>query len=88
VKYSRIRWKYKVEQGFAYKLQCKYTIKQDYSTPYYTITTAGWLLLHTLYAFDGATWFPDFDWIKTPAAIHDALHAAIAAGVIPLLNIK
>jgi len=83
VKYSRIRWKYKVEQGFAYKLQCAYTIKQDYGTPYFTLTTTGWLLVHTLYAWDGATKFPDFDWIKTPSAIHDALHAAIAAGAIP-----
>lgn len=83
MKYSRIRWKYRVEEGFAYKLQGQYTIKQDYHTPYFSITTAGWLLVYTLYGWDGATSFPDFDWIKTPSAIHDALHAAIAAGIIP-----
>lgn len=83
MKYSRIRWKYKVEEGFAYKLQCKYTIKEDYHTPYFSITTSGWLLIYTLYGWDGATKFPDFEWIKTPSALHDALHNAIAAGIIP-----
>lgn len=83
MKYSKIKWKYKVEEGFAYKLQCKFSIKERYECPYFTVATDGWLLIFNLYAWDGATKFPDFDWIKTPSAIHDALHNLIAEGIIP-----
>lgn len=83
VKYTRIPWKYKVAEPFAYKLQCQYTIKEDYHCPYFSITTDGWLIIYDLYAWDGATWFPDFDWIKTQSAIHDALHECIRLGIIP-----
>lgn len=83
MRYSKIPWKYRVEEPFAYKLQCQYTIAVEYTCAYFTLTTDGWLVINTLYGWDGATKFPDFDWIKTPSAIHDALHAAIAAGAIP-----
>jgi hypothetical protein len=82
MKFSRIKWKYRVEEGFAYKLQTALTIT-PYSCPYFTLTADRWLLMHTLYAWDCATKFPDFDWIKTPSAIHDALHEAIRLGAIP-----
>lgn len=84
MKYSNIAWRYRVEDGgFAYKLQCAFTIDKPYSCPYFALTTDGWLIVFSTYAWDGATKFPDFDWIKTPSAIHDALHNAINAGAIP-----
>lgn len=84
MKYRRVRWKYQVAEGFAYKLQCQYSyLKVPFSTPYFAITATGWLLIFERYNWDGATKFPDFDWIKTPSAIHDALHVAIQLGCIP-----
>lgn len=81
--YTKVPWKYKVHEGFAYKLQCQYTIAREYETPYFALTADGWLLISSLYCWDGATKFPDFDWIKTPSAIHDALHQLIVDGIIP-----
>ncbi len=83
MKYSPIRWKYRVAEPFAYRLNCKFSLTAPYSCPYFALTMDGWLLIFEVYAWDGATKFPDFDWIKTPSAIHDALHNAIAAGAIP-----
>lgn len=54
-----------------------------YEDDYFSITRDGWLLIFKGFAWDGATKFPDFDWIKTPSLIHDALHNAIALGIIP-----
>lgn len=77
-------WKYRVEEGFAYKLQCEYGLSEDAVTPWFTLTSDNWLLVMPGYASDGATWFPDFDWIKTPAiAIHDPLCQAIEMGILP-----
>lgn len=85
MKFTHIRWKYKTVEGFAYPLKCQYAFLQlPFSTPYFAITADGkWLLMFENYAWDGATKFPDFDWIKTPSAIHDALHEAIRLGCIP-----
>lgn len=76
-------WKYRLESGLAYKLRYDYGLKQDFQTEWYNITTDNWLLLFPGYAWDGATKFPDFNWILTPSAIHDALHCAIRDGAIP-----
>lgn len=35
------------------------------------------------FAWDGATMFPDFDWILEASLWHDVLHLLIAQGVIP-----
>jgi hypothetical protein len=83
MKYIRIPWKYKVAEGFAYRLKCSYTIAEPFANDYFGLSMDGWLLIYKTYAWDGATKFPDFDWIKTPSAIHDALHEAIRLGAIP-----
>lgn len=83
MKYSKQLWRYRVEgNGFAYKLQGKFTIT-PYSGPYFAITADGWLLVSGIYGWDGATMFPDFRWMMTASAIHDALHNAILVGAIP-----
>ena len=76
-------WKYRLEEGLAYKLQCQYEIACHFDGDWFSLTRDGWLLIYKGFAWDGATKFPDFDWIKTPSLIHDALHNAIALGVIP-----
>jgi len=76
-------WKYRVESSIAYKLQCAYDFTAPHDGGWFAITLDGWLLIFAGFAWDGATKFPDFDWIKTPSLIHDALHNAIALGVIP-----
>lgn len=85
MKYSRVKLRYRVRGGgFAYLLKGAFTLPTtDYVTPYFTLTTRGWLLIRDIYAWDGATKFPDFDWIKTPSCIHDVLHQLIADGVLP-----
>ena len=35
------------------------------------------------FAWDGATMFPDFDWILEASLWHDVLHLLIAQGIIP-----
>lgn len=83
-------WKYRVEQGFAYRLHHDYQLAADAVTPWFTITARtpempfNWLLVQPGYASDGATMFPDFDWIKTAAiAVHDPLCQAIEMGILP-----
>lgn len=76
-------YKYRLTEPLAYKLQFDYGLEQDVIEEYYTITTDNWLLLHRHYAWNGADCFPDFDWIKIPSAIHDALLQAIADGHLP-----
>lgn len=83
MKYTK-GYKYRVEEGLAYKLQIDYGLTQDAVTPWFTITADNWLLVMPGYASDGATCFPDFDWIKTPAiAVHDPLCQAIELGILP-----
>ena len=68
----------------AYKLQHDYGLLEDYIGDWFIITTDNWLLTLAGYASDGATSFPDFKWLRTPAiAIHDPLCNAIELGVIP-----
>lgn len=77
-------WRYRVEDGLAYKLHYDYRLSEDAVTPWFTLTADNWLIVQPGYASDGATMFPDFDWIKTPAiAIHDPLCQAIELGILP-----
>lgn len=48
-----------------------------------TLTTAGLLILARGYACDGATKFPDFDWIMRGAFIHDAIYQLIREERLP-----
>lgn len=87
MKYTK-GWAYRVEGGgFAYRLHEKYTVTKDYHCLYFSIVRDRWgdlwLIIRQSYCWDGATKFFDFPWIMAPSAIHDALHQAIHAGVIP-----
>jgi len=84
MRYSK-GWKYRVEGGFAYKLQCQYSSIIEYVGAWFSILSVNgewWLLVEDRYAWNGANRFPDFDWIMAQSCIHDALHEAIDIGVI------
>ena len=42
-----------------------------------------WIVAFPGCGWDGATWFPDFDWVMQGSLGHDILHWLIAKGVIP-----
>ncbi len=77
-------WKYRTEERAAFRILSSLTILHDYRGAWWSLLKGPRVLvLEPGYAWDGATWFPDFDWVLTPSAGHDALHQAIALGVIP-----
>lgn len=76
-------YKYQLESNWKWKLQNDITVFTDYENDYYGITTDGWLHAFKGCAWDGATGFPDFDWIMEASLGHDILHWLIAKGVIP-----
>lgn len=76
-------FKYQLEGSWRWKLQGDFTISQDFDNGFYWITQDGWLGAHRGCAWDGATWFPDFDWIMEGSLGHDILHWLIEKGIIP-----
>lgn len=77
-------WKYQTDQTIGFKLHNKFTIKPGgYKNQYYSISEDGVLVAYRGCCWDGATWFPDFEWMMIPSLIHDILHWLIAKGVIP-----
>lgn len=48
-----------------------------------SLLPSGRLTLWAGYAWDGATWFVDFDWIMRGSVVHDALYQLIAEGMLP-----
>ena len=76
-------YKYQLECHWKWKLHHDFTIACDYENDYYGITTDGWLHAFKGCAWDGATGFPDFDWIMEASLGHDILHWLIAKGIIP-----
>lgn len=76
-------WKYQVFSSFSWNLEHKFKIKEELNTRYYSITKDGAILIKTGCCWDGATWFPDHEWIMIASLIHDVLHWLIARGIIP-----
>jgi hypothetical protein len=77
--------KYQIYEEAEYDLQVSgLIIRHSYDGKFYGVNQ----LTRTLYvkegfAWDGATMFPDFDWILEASLWHDVLHLLIAQGVIP-----
>jgi hypothetical protein len=82
MKYSA-GWKYRNHDGMAYKLQFDYGLPEDHNGRFLILTSDNWLLIMDGYSWNGANCFPDFDWIKTPSLIHDALLELVAEGILP-----
>jgi len=56
---------------------------EEVKTDYFTMTADGYVILVKGYAWNGASCFPDFDWIIRGSAIHDAGYQALRLGLIP-----
>lgn len=76
-------YKYQLESDWKWKLQEDIEINYAFQGPYYALTEDGWIHAFKGCAWDGATWFPDFDWIMEGSLGHDILHWLIAHGAIP-----
>lgn len=48
----------------------------------------GKLIIKKEYAWDGATCFPDYDWIMTPSLVHDALYQLISMDLLGMKHRK
>jgi len=79
-------FKYQLENNWRWHLKEEFTIKRDFKNDYYGITRDGWLYAYKGCAWDGATLFPDFDWIMEGSLGHDILHWLIEKGIIPELE--
>lgn len=78
--------KYVVHHLWQWKLVENFTPIGTFDNHWYALEKWGdswWLVAKPGCAWDGATWFPDFDWIMQASLGHDILHWLIAKGVIP-----
>jgi len=57
-----------------------YLIEDDYIT----LLKNGLMILHRGYAWDGASCFPDFDWIIRGSCGHDGGYQLIRRGLLPM----
>lgn len=77
-------YKYQLTSPWRWELVNKFTIKSDYRNRYYWISRErNEIGAYTGCAWDGATCFPNFDWIMEGSLGHDILHWLIAKGIIP-----
>lgn len=75
--------KYQVQQPWRWQLQARVTILKNFDNGYHWATTDGIIGAYVGCGWDGATGFPDYDWIMEASLGHDILHWLIADGVIP-----
>ncbi len=78
----------KFRSGYKYQLQELYStgveiIGFDLFTSYIALRPDGDLSIYPGYAWDGATWCPDFDWIIRGSLIHDALYQLMRLRQLP-----
>ena len=75
--------KYQLTAYSEYYLQTDVQIEYDYVTPWYGVDKRNRMLWANVgMAWDGATLFPDFDWILEASLWHDILHYLIGQGAI------
>ena len=53
------------------------------NTPFIQLSLDGVMVVKRGYAWDGATFFPDFDWIIRGSMVHDALLQLMREGLLP-----
>lgn len=76
------------KKGYVYQLSRDLVVDTgllgyDITTPYIRLLPNGIMVLAKGYAWDGATCFPDFDWIIYGSCAHDAGYQLIRLGLIP-----
>jgi hypothetical protein len=57
-----------------------FLIEEDYIT----LLKSGLMIMHKGYAWDGASHFPDFDWILRGSCGHDGGYQLIRNGLLPM----
>lgn len=77
-------FKYQLVDPWEWTLRHNFHIDHDYYNRYWWISKSE----HKIGAFAGCAWngadfFPDFDWILEGSLCHDILHWSIAIGIIP-----
>lgn len=77
--------KYQIYEDAKYDLQLQgLAINHSFASRFYGVDKDQRVLwVKAGFAWDGATMFPDFDWILEASLWHDVLHLLIAQGVIP-----
>lgn len=75
---------YKYQLVECYSAQTPVRWRDVIDTDYIRLMPDGWLLIRKGYAWDGATFFPDFDWIVRGSLIHDALYQLIRERRLPV----
>lgn len=77
-------YKYQLTSPWRWKLRGNFTIVSDYRNQYYWISKERREIgAYVGCAWDGASGFPDFDWIMEASLGHDILHWLIEKGIIP-----
>lgn len=77
----RSGYRYQVQYDWSWPLGSR--VGKLIETAYIRLESNGELELKRGYAWDGASWFPDFWWMIVPSAIHDALYQLIREGLLP-----
>ena len=77
-------YKYQLVRPWKWKVQSDLTILSDFRNRYYWASAKRREIgAYVGCAWDGATWFPDFDWIIEGSLGHDIFHWLIAKGIVP-----
>lgn len=82
LKYKKIdhpEYKYELIEDYVIRTPIK---GRHISQKYFELFRIGLLRLHKGYRWDGATCFPDFDWIVLPSAIHDCFYQMFRLGLL------
>lgn len=76
--------KYQVYEDTEYELQSDIIITKNFTHRFYGVNKdSRTIWVKAGFAWDGATMFPDFNWIFEGALWHDVLHLLISKGAIP-----
>tara|TARA_R110000782_G_scaffold41850_1_gene95577 strand:+ start:585 stop:989 length:405 start_codon:yes stop_codon:yes gene_type:complete len=71
IEYRELRkWKYQLTHR--YNVHTSIIVPENISSDYIYLRKSGIMTISKHYAWDGATWFPDFKTIIRPSLVHDA----------------
>ena len=66
-----------------YKVPTPIKLRKTIELEFVALKTTGTLHIKKGFLWDGATCFPDFDWIIRASLVHDALYKLIFCGLLP-----
>lgn len=71
---------YKYQLRELYRTQIEILPDRPIITRWIWLASDGWLSISPGYAWDGATWCPDWQWIMRPSLAHDATYQLLREG--------